>query len=112
MKDEVYQDILAGNTDRLYTTPEWKEKRKQILKRDNYECQRCIGKYKAGGPLKRIKLVRANTVHHKVEMKDDPTLMLEDDNLISLCHSCHDIINERTPKKFNQPKKKLNEERW
>lgn len=112
MKEEVYKDILAGNTDRLYTTPEWKEKRKQILKRDNYECQRCTGKYKAGGPLKRIQLTRANTVHHKTEMKDDPTLMLDDDNLISLCHSCHDIIHGRTPKKINQPKKKLNEERW
>lgn len=112
MKQDVYDDILTGNTDRLYNTKEWKKKRIEILKRDNYECQRCSGKYKAGEIVKHYRLKRANTVHHKIEMKDDPMRMLDDDNLISLCRNCHDIIHGRIPKIFNLIKKKTNKEQW
>ncbi len=48
--------------------------RKRILKRDNYECQEC-------GCSKELK------VHHKM-----PVILNgsnEEDNLITLCHTCH-----------------------
>lgn len=112
MKEYVKQDILSGNYDRLYNTQDWARKRVSILKRDCNECQRCLGKYVGGHPIKRIKITTANTVHHIVEMKDDPSRMLDDDNLVSLCHDCHDIIHDRKPVNFNRKRKIVSDERW
>lgn len=59
--------------------------REAILKRDNHQCQNCLKK----GRL---------DVHHFIPVKrggtDNP------DNLISLCHPCHNIV-ELVPKKLN-----------
>lgn len=112
MKEEIYNRILQGDTELLYKTKDWNTKRIKILKRDNYECQRCLGKYKTKINIKRIRLCKANTVHHIVELKDDPTKMLDDNNLISLCRECHDIIHDRMPKAFNKPKERLTKEMW
>lgn len=38
---------------------------------------------------------RAVCVHHIKELKDHPELALDDDNLISLCHKCHDRVHGR-----------------
>lgn len=107
--DQIKQEILNGNVDALYRSRYWKDKRTKILERDNYECQRCLGKL---GKVKHIRLKKANTVHHKVEIKSCPDLMLDDDNLVSLCRTCHDEIHGRTTDRFNKPKKRLTEERW
>jgi len=62
-KDE-YREYLQS--------PEWREKRREFLEEENYECERC-GEY-------------ATQVHHKTyenlgeEEKDDVEV---------LCHNCH-----------------------
>lgn len=87
----------------FYKTKQWKEKRIQILIRDNYECQRC----KANG-----KYSKATTVHHIKHYSKFPSLALTDDNLISLCNTCH---NEVHPEKFKDINMKVNEihkEKW
>lgn len=84
----------------FYHTSRWKHKRKDILKRDHNECRLCRqkGKY-----------ARATTVHHVKHLKDAPELALTDDNLISLCRECHEVVHpEKHKKKYGY----TNEERW
>lgn len=75
---------------RFYRSPEWRTKRREILQRDNGECQQC----KREG-----KFSPANTVHHIVPLLERPDLALDDDNLESLCAACH---NREHPEKFFQ----------
>lgn len=103
---------MQGDTELLYHTRTWKKKRLSILERDNFECQRCNGNFRVGPEIKKIKLTKATTIHHIVELNDDVSRMLDDENLISLCHECHDLIHGRTTKNFNKPKKKTNKEMW
>lgn len=96
-------EILKGNVDRFYKDKAWINKRLIILERDHFECQKC--------KHVKHKLTRANTVHHIVHLRDNPDLMLDDDNLQSLCEACH---NEEHPEKRfkNKRKKFINEEHW
>ncbi len=71
----------------FYESPRWKHKRQQILKRDGYMCQIC----------KRYGRIReAAEVHHIQHLEDRPDLALDNDNLISLCRTCH---NRQHPEK-------------
>jgi 5-methylcytosine-specific restriction protein A len=100
---EITELIKAGRIRLFYKRKDWKRKRRAILRRDNYECQRCKVK---GGYSKAV------TVHHIKHLKDRPDLALIDSNLISLCGPCH---NEEHPEKLrkNEKKKRFeNEERW
>ena len=72
--------------DKRYKNKRWEHKRSAILKRDGYRCQEC----------KRFgKSTVATTVHHINLVVDHPQLMYVDDNLISLCSSCHDQMHDR-----------------
>ena len=75
-------DILKpGGEIRFYNSVEWRATRREVLKRDRHECQRC----KREGLYK-----RADCVHHVLFLKDRPDLALMQSNLTSLCNSCHD----------------------
>jgi len=90
-------------TKRFYKTGAWKAKRKDILERDNNECQKC---------KKKGKYHKAECVHHIKHLKAAPSLALEDTNLISLCNTCH---NEEHPEKLNRFESKvkfISAERW
>lgn len=112
LSDAVKQRISSGETELLYRTKQWQSLRLEVLERDHYECQRCCGKNMLGYPTKHTRIETANTVHHIQEVYDRPDLMLDKDNLISLCHHCHDVVHGRVTKNFNKPKPKLTEERW
>lgn len=90
---------------RFYKTKVWKEKRKEILIRDNNECQLCK---KAG------KVEKATTVHHIEHYEKRPDLALTDNNLVSVCESCHNKLHPE--KGFGQSSKikllKFHKERW
>lgn len=76
----------------FYNSEAWKNKRKNILKRDGYMCQYC----------KRYGRAReAAVVHHKKHYDEYPELGLRNDNLISLCNACH---NKEHPEKMKQNK--------
>lgn len=104
----------------FYNSKEWKQKRLQILTRDNFECQDCRAKLlsadKSGIELERseAKINRAEQVHHIIELKDNFDLALCDDNLISLCIDCHNKRHGRTGDKVLKKYKKrfTNEEKW
>lgn len=103
MKKELLDAIRQGNTHKFYISKVWRRKRRVILKRDNYECQKC---------KRKGKFSKATCVHHKKHLKEHPELALTDSNLESLCDACH---NEEHPEKLKriEPKKKfITEERW
>lgn len=101
---EIKRLIKAGRVKLFYKRKEWKRKRREILRRDNSECQKCK---RAGGYAK------ATCVHHKKHLEDYPELALMDWNLESLCDQCH---NEEHPEKLRrvdiQRKEAITFERW
>lgn len=102
----------------FYNSKEWKHKRLQILERDLYECQECRERLRLAAVEGRklygedAKIRRATEVHHIKELKDYPTLGLNDDNLISLCARCHNDKHGRRPKIITRKKKIVSEEKW
>lgn len=103
---------------RFYNSRKWKKKRVDILKRDHHECQDCVKRLKEAAvngtklAADDRKIRRAVEVHHIKDLKEYPSLGLDDDNLISLCVECHNIRHGRYPKKFVKRKPRLTEEKW
>ena len=69
-----------------YKDKKWLRKRQSILRRDNYLCREC----KRYG-----KTTPADTVHHIKPLEYYPELFLFNQNLISLCASCHNKMHDR-----------------
>lgn len=81
------RSVYDMDREEFYKSKKWKRKRQQILRRDGYQCQDC----------KRYGRIReATEVHHIKFLEFFPELALDDDNLVSLCHACH---NARHPEK-------------
>lgn len=93
----IRQLIRNNNLHEFYTSPLWRRKQAEILKRDHHECSRC----KVKGLV-----VHANTVHHKKYLRRYPELAFDDDNLESICERCHYDEHHRKKQGF------MNEERW
>ena len=68
----------------FYKSRAWVAARRRVLIRDNYLCQEC---------LKQGRITRADTVHHKIELKEDWSKRLQLDNLVSLCAKCHNQLH-------------------
>lgn len=62
----------------LLKTPEWRDKRQEILYRDKFICQKC-GKYS-----------KHNEVHHVDYISGRDIWNYPDNWLITLCRDCHD----------------------
>lgn len=71
-RDKTYIQFYQGRV--------WKSTRKSVMLEMDYLCQECLrqGYYQ-----------QANVVDHIIELKDDWSKRLDKDNLIPLCHSCH-----------------------
>jgi len=106
--------IRNGKIIAFYGSPEWQDMRKAALMRDHYECQRCNGHFITPNfPIDRVRLTDATEVHHKQSIKAFPELCLNLNNIVSLCHECHDITEERLVLYLRSKKEKpVNEERW
>lgn len=109
------KEIALGHINQFYNSTDYDIWRESVLMRDHYECQFFKGNYDDGihKPYK-IKLVRANTAHHKIPIKERPDLCLDINNGVALSFEAHEIIEERARFKFTRKKKKqvINEERW
>ncbi len=68
-----------------YGSSRWQKLRKQVLARDNYLCQEC---------LKSDRFTPATEVHH-IKATVAGGKMFDADNLISICHACHELITEQ-----------------
>jgi len=102
---DLLQAIKSGNVKKFYKSTIWRHKRKTILKRDNFECQRC----KEEGTF-----ALAEVVHHIKHLREYPELALDDENLLSVCGACHNILHPEKNFKANQVNKKepITPERW
>ena len=111
------REIAKGKANQFYKSADWLDVRKYVLQRDKYICQYYAGKFEQyGHKTNQIKLVRANTVHHIRPLKEYPDLCLDPNNLVSLSHEAHEIIEGRVDilKQWtkNNSKKPLTKERW
>lgn len=80
------------DADRFRWTIIWQKKREEIKQRDLYLCQICIRElYNT--------LVKFNTeeleVHHNIPINEDYNKRLDNDNLITVCHSHHEMCESR-----------------
>lgn len=70
----------------FYHTPIWRRLRVVALQRDHYQCQHCI----------RNNTIRTATeVHHIKPLEEYPDYALDIENLVSLCHDCHEATKQR-----------------
>ena len=76
----------------------WIKIREQAIIRDNGVCVLCLLKYK------RI-FSKGLEVHHIIKRTEDPSLMYNLDNLVTVCRECHEELEKLTP---NQQKTLLN----
>lgn len=103
---------MDGDIDPFYKSTDWDIAREAALFRDSHLCQYYLGKYREGvHHAKHLKVVEANTVHHIVPIKEAPHLCLDINNLVSLSHDAHEIIEGRDSFAFKR-KVPLTEERW
>lgn len=84
----VYDANRTPKVKAFYQSKEWKQLRLMILAQDNHLCQMCL---KAG------RVTRANTVHHKIEVRDDWSKRLSPENCESVCPACHNRIHKASP---------------
>jgi 5-methylcytosine-specific restriction endonuclease McrA len=101
--EKFIKEIRSGNEKYFYKSRRWRNKRKQILKRDNNECQLC----KAKGQFS-----KGEVVHHVKHLKDRPDLVLEDSNLMTVCNACHERLHPDRFGKQENKKKYITKERW
>lgn len=112
-QDEVGRWVQSliddNNLHEFYVSPYWRALRKEVLRENKHECQHC----KAKGFYK-----KATHVHHVNYVRRHPRLALsktyiynskERQNLLALCHDCHEAIHESMKKNHKEP---LTEERW
>ena len=87
---EIEEHLLKNH---WYTSSTWLNKRIKILERDNYTCKKCGSKEHLH-------------VHHIYPRRIFKSLELVDDNLITLCGSCHQsyhaVYNIYPPHEFNK----------
>ena len=91
------QSTAQTMKDEFYQSKTWKRKRESILRRDGYKCRRCK-RYGRQRP--------ATTVHHIKHFDEFPELALDNDNLISLCESCHNYYHPEKAEKSNKSRAK------
>ncbi|WP_091839815.1 HNH endonuclease [Marininema halotolerans] len=88
---------MKKKADPFYKSTAWKKCRETILTRDHYLCQPC---------LRRGKLTTANTAHHIKPLAKAPDLALDEDNLESICPTCHNQEHPERAKRKKDEKKK------
>lgn len=69
----------------FYNTGDWKRVSGFIRIKYNGLCLMCLLKYK--------EIIPVDVVHHIEPIRDDYSKRLEEDNLIPLCHGCHNSID-------------------
>lgn len=89
--------VVYSKNKSFYASDEWKYKRSEVYQREKGCCEEC-GKFVFG---------RRAHVHHIVPIKVNPSLRLDDDNLMLLCSKCHVIIENEMNEKKNKFEWKL-----
>lgn len=105
------KEISKGNILKFYNSTDWDIVREKALMRDKFVCQFFVGKYTENDyePFK-IKIETATHVHHIKPISERPDLALDLDNVVSLSHIGHEIIEGRYRGRVY--KKRLTKEKW
>lgn len=82
---DLPSQLTSEERDQFYWSSPWRKIKPIILQRDNQECQVC----KDSGGVTLTKLI----VHHIKPLEYYPDLGLDEDNLLTVCHSCHNSIH-------------------
>ena len=107
------EEISKGNINAFYHSTDWRIAREKVLERDKNTCQFFIRKWSDGiHKPDHYKLMKANTVHHIISIKERPDLALDIDNMISLSFEAHEIIEDRSRFKFKKRNKPITNELW
>ena len=77
-----------------YNNAEWRNLRREVLERANYECQQCgVTAAESGFPLE---------IHHIIPPKGNKELFYNINNCVTLCKLCHaritqeEVMNNKT----------------
>ena len=82
-KKKPFENAVRTNN---YNSVEWRSLRKEVLKRDGYQCCQCgITAEESGFPLE---------IHHIVPPKGNKELFYNINNCITLCKICHARITQ------------------
>lgn len=81
-----------GRAAAFYNSSEWKHVKRMALRRDRFLCGLCL--------VERGVMVAAELVHHKLYLSQDWNQRLTLNNLISLCHFCHNQIHKNDKKEY------------
>lgn len=102
--------LRQGREALFYSWPEWIGLRAEVLRLDQYECQRC----KAGGRYR-----GARIVHHVRHLRDRPDLALSiwdpdtgERQLVSVCKVCHEALHPESQRQFRAVRAPITTERW
>ena len=97
-----------------------KKKKKKVLQLGNRNskrqykniCQFFLGKWNDGKHFpNKIKITKAEIVHHIIPIKQRPDLALDINNMISLSFEAHEIIEDRNRFRYRK-RKRITQERW
>lgn len=75
---------ITNKWDKLHNSPEYKNWRLEVWKRDNFRCRICFNKQSRLNPL---------NAHHIKSRARHPKLIMDLDNGLTLCRDCHDIVH-------------------
>ncbi|HGG0416546.1 TPA: HNH endonuclease [Clostridium sporogenes] len=78
------ENIRDKKSMEFYNGKEWNIIREQVKQRDNGLCLMCF---------KDKKIVPYDVVHHIIELREDYSNRINKDNLVCLCHECHNIVH-------------------
>lgn len=92
----------STNNNKFYHSKEWQAVRAQVLERDAYQCQVC----KRSG-----RLTIADTVHHIVPVRVDPSRKLDPSNLETICRACHNKEHSERAKSLADKKRLVKAEK-
>lgn len=99
---EQIKDLIESNAlEKFYGSWDWRLLSIKKIRSGHNECTMC---------KKEHKLTQATVVHHIVPLKAAPELAYDWNNLMPLCHGCHERIHKRGA--YAEPKGYQNPERW
>ena len=83
-KKKPFENATRSNN---YNNAEWRALRKEVLKRDNYQCRQCGATSEGSGyPLE---------IHHIIAPKGNKELFFDINNCATLCKLCHARITQQ-----------------
>ena len=93
-KNPRWQGGKSPFRQKIYSRSKWKELRKKILKRDNYQCVICGAKHSSKNKL---------VVHHIYPISSFPEFAIEEWNLVTVCEKCHKKLHHALIYRIDKP---------